>query len=146
MFACLSRYRCTATKQATQRMICLGWIKAFRYNPIELLRRLNVYENEAACEIVVTALHEAITSPDDSTMMNMLQEELSDNEIRDFRQGMKDATNISITVTKRSWSDVPVGGAAFFCKLGMQKRNHAWLATNNLRPWRKDHVASFAPP
>ena len=48
--------RCDATKNATTSMICTGWIKAAKYDPLELLRLVNVTEKEDTCATAIQAL------------------------------------------------------------------------------------------
>lgn len=66
----------------------MTWIKAVKYNPIQLLRCINVINNPAAAAAAVQALREA-----DPTI---LSEVLSEAEIRAFYQEFSDATNFSI--------------------------------------------------
>jgi condensin complex subunit 3 len=77
-------------------MICLGWMKSFKYNPIELLRQLNVFENERACEIVVEVLQEATLSPVDSELREEMKMELGESGIESFLEGMRSSITLTI--------------------------------------------------
>jgi condensin complex subunit 3 len=78
-------YRCTATKEAASKMICVGWIKAVKYKPVDLLRQLDVVLHEDECAKMTRVILEAAQT--DSAL-----QELSDPEIRAFREGIATAT------------------------------------------------------
>jgi hypothetical protein len=76
---------CTATKEATEQLVCLGWMKLAKYSPIDLLRHINVVEQDSACESVVSILLKAVDN-------DGLLEVLSDPEARAFRAAIQDAS------------------------------------------------------
>lgn len=78
-------FSCAATKEAASKMIYLGWIKAVKYNPIDMLRQMDVVLNEDECAKAARVILQAAES--DETLA-----ELSDPEIRAFRQGIAAAT------------------------------------------------------
>ena len=80
---------CEATKQATEQLVCLGWMKLVQYDPIKLLQHINVVEHDSACEKVVSILFHA--THNDSLA------ELSDSERRAYYESLQNAT-ISLSV------------------------------------------------
>ena len=78
-------FSCEATKEATEELVCLGWMKLVKYDPLVLLRHLNVLEQDTVCESVVSILRKATS---DDSMLS----ELSDPESRAFREAMQGAT------------------------------------------------------
>lgn len=78
--------RCALTKQATEELICLGWMKLVKYEPIELLKHMAVSENDTICDTVVSILLKAAST--ESTILSGL----SEAEVRAFRQGIDKAT------------------------------------------------------
>ncbi|CAB9508485.1 Non-SMC condensin I complex subunit G [Seminavis robusta] len=78
--------RCQATKKAASKMICCGWMKSAKYDPIALLQSLNVLDNEdeanRALEVVMEAAQDSNSD---------LLEELSDPEQRAFCSGVAKA-------------------------------------------------------
>ena len=96
-FPCTS---CSVTKEATRRMICTSWIKSSNFNPITLLKWVNVMENTSvASSILEIWLEAARSSP------TWLQD-FSDNEQRSFQLGLHDA------VAHFSISDIDVSNTA----------------------------------
>jgi condensin complex subunit 3 len=82
---------CAATKEATRRLICLSWMKAVKYDPVALLKIMNVLENPEAASLAIAALQEAGQNP-----TQLLTEALSDAEIREFQDNLFQATEFSI--------------------------------------------------
>jgi condensin complex subunit 3 len=74
----------------TVKLICTSWMKTAKFNPITIMKHLNVVENEDACEKVIQVLLDA----DDE----MLAEHLSDPEIRAYWQGIETATTPVVVV------------------------------------------------
>lgn len=68
-------------------MVCAGWMKAVKYDPIALVRLVGPIENEEQAKTVLKAVFEAARSEE-----NELLEELSDPEIRAFKNGIEEAT------------------------------------------------------
>ena len=81
--------RCYSTYQAMARLICCSWCKEFQYQPLLLLREMNalLYEEPDMAETMVHILLQA-TEGDESAVF---LQDLSEPEIRAFRQGIQDA-------------------------------------------------------
>lgn len=72
-------------------MICAGWMKAVRYDPIALLGLVDPVVNEAECIKVAHVILDVATEAEGSSVPAML-EELSDPEIRAFKEGVTNTT------------------------------------------------------
>ncbi|KAG7343225.1 nuclear condensing complex subunit [Nitzschia inconspicua] len=71
--------RCEATKDATVKLICTKWMKAAKFDPVELVRIMGVTVNETECENALKVILKTVRSGDHSPI-----QELSDPEIRCF--------------------------------------------------------------
>jgi condensin complex subunit 3 len=75
--------RCTITRGAWSKMVCTGWMKEVKYDPIALLKLVGVTDNEAEANQVLKVVLGAARSDDDE-----LLSELSDPEVRAFKSGI----------------------------------------------------------
>lgn len=71
--------RCEATKTATMKLICSKWMKAAKFDPVELVRIMGVTVSDEECEKALKVILQTVRSGDHSPM-----QELSDPEIRSF--------------------------------------------------------------
>lgn len=74
---------CGSSKEATSRLICSKWMKAAKFDPIKLLKRMDIIVNEEECEIAMKVVLEVARSRD-CALLN----DLSDPEIRAFQAGI----------------------------------------------------------
>ena len=51
--------RCEPTKEKTTELIRVNWMKEFNFNPILLLKQIDIVQHEDACEKIVKILHSA---------------------------------------------------------------------------------------
>lgn len=75
--------RCGGTREAASKMICSGWMKSLKYDPIALLKKLGVTDNEEEANQVLDIIMEAAREAD-----SPLLEELSDPEIKAYKSGI----------------------------------------------------------
>lgn len=68
-------------------MICTGWMKAFKYDPIAMLKCLGVMDNETEANNALDVIFEAAREEESE-----LLEDLSDPEIRAFKSGIEKAS------------------------------------------------------
>lgn len=73
--------RCSETNRATVEMLCCGWMKALKFDAINLLRLLDPVTNEAICERAVRAIVAAASDDNNEALKN-----LSDPEIRAYKE------------------------------------------------------------
>lgn len=72
-------HRCEATKAATTKLICNKWFKAAKFDPVKLLRQMDVTNNDEECEKALKTILATARSSDHSII-----QDLSDPEIRSF--------------------------------------------------------------
>ena len=72
--------RCQHTHAGTVRLVCTSWIKAAKYDPIELIKLIGPIDHEQECEKIVGVLL-------DRNEIEM-RKDLSDAEIHAFQQGI----------------------------------------------------------
>jgi Nuclear condensing complex subunits, C-term domain len=70
-------------------MICMGWLRSCEFNLIDLLKKLNVYENEQACSIIVETINDALGFSENPSIISSFADELSDHEIARFYKALK---------------------------------------------------------
>lgn len=78
---------CKETSDATTVLLCTRWFKAAKYDPLALLTSLKPALYEAECEKVITILLQVESD---------FLKDLSDAEVRAFRQGMATQPEISV--------------------------------------------------
>uniref|UniRef100_A0A7S4JL97 Nuclear condensin complex subunit 3 C-terminal domain-containing protein n=1 Tax=Odontella aurita TaxID=265563 RepID=A0A7S4JL97_9STRA len=84
--------RCPETNRATVEMLCCGWMKAVKFDPIDFLRLLDPVANEEICEKAVRAII-AASNDDENDMLK----DLSDPEIRAYKEGMDKKVSVDAT-------------------------------------------------
>ena len=84
-------HRCTSTHNATASMLCGGWMKTLKFDPIELLRLLDPINDESVCETAMRAVIGAATN-DDNLAAGLSH--LSSPEVRAYRESVFDTIKV----------------------------------------------------
>jgi condensin complex subunit 3 len=139
-----SRDSCSATKQAASKLICAGWMKAFKYNPLALLKHMDVSAHEQSCEKALLVIFEAADQASNSPLLSGL----SRSERQAFSAGVFNAI-ISIQSddhTDDDMSETPFtlldGEAVFFSRVACQRA----LETKTLSSVKKAQVVAQVVP
>lgn len=87
--------RCRQTYEGTTKMLCCGWMKSLKFDPVDLTSLLDPAINEDVCENAIRAILGAATNEEtatDTEGMNtstkITLKELSDPEIRAYKEGV----------------------------------------------------------
>eukprot|EP00980_Cylindrotheca_fusiformis_P018269 scaffold5943_cov134-Cylindrotheca_fusiformis.AAC.3 len=72
--------RCASTKEATSKLICCKWMKAARFDPVQLLKHVDVIVNEEECNTLTRVILSTARSKDCAILAD-----LSAPEIRLFQ-------------------------------------------------------------
>ncbi|GMH69090.1 hypothetical protein TrLO_g10662 [Triparma laevis f. longispina] len=79
--------RCEVTYLAASRMLCCGWLKSLGYSLLNLLKLLDVANNEAECALVIKAI---IAAPTNATL-----KELSSNEVKAYNAALNNPIEVN---------------------------------------------------
>lgn len=113
----IGSFRCKLTKEACAKMVCLGWMKSFKYDPIAMLDKMNAVLHEEECEAAVRCVLDAAEEENES---NTLQG-MSRPEMCAFRKGIDDAL-ISLQGDNEQELDA---SAVFFSRVFLQRASES---------------------